>query len=187
MAEAFYGQIGMFGFNFAPRDWAYCVGSSIQINQNQVLFAILGYSFGGVANQSFKLPDLRGCTTLSGVGTGTAGYTGVYAEKVGSAVNQVTGGNLPAHTHQVNALAAAASPTTVVAPAGNMLAQGFYSAGGVPQRGRNIYGATSVDTVMADSMVTTAGGVGAATVDNRQPFLGLTFAICTYGNWPSRP
>ena len=42
MAEPFIGEIRMVGFNFAPRDWAFCNGQLIAISQNPALYSLLG-------------------------------------------------------------------------------------------------------------------------------------------------
>jgi microcystin-dependent protein len=42
MASPFLGQIGMFGFTFAPRGWAFCNGQILGIAQNSALFALVG-------------------------------------------------------------------------------------------------------------------------------------------------
>ena len=59
-AEAFIGQIIMFGGNFAPRDWAFCDGQLLSIADNQAWFSILGTTYGGDGRNTFGLPDLRG-------------------------------------------------------------------------------------------------------------------------------
>ena len=71
--EAFVGQIELFGFNFAPRGWAPCDGSLLQISQNTALFSLLGTTFGGDGKTSFALPKLDGpngahyCIALQGI------------------------------------------------------------------------------------------------------------------------
>ena len=42
MADAFIGEIRVFGFNFAPRGWAFCNGQILSIAQNTALFALFG-------------------------------------------------------------------------------------------------------------------------------------------------
>lgn len=54
------GEIAMFGFNFAPRNWATCDGQLLSISQNIALFALLGTTYGGDGRTTFGLPDLRG-------------------------------------------------------------------------------------------------------------------------------
>ena len=60
MAQPFLGEIEAFGFNFAPKGWAFCAGQVLPINQNQALFSLLGTTYGGNGTTTFALPDLRG-------------------------------------------------------------------------------------------------------------------------------
>ena len=60
MDEGFIGEIRLFGGNFAPRNWAFCDGTLLQVSQNDALFSILGTTYGGDGRTTFALPDLRG-------------------------------------------------------------------------------------------------------------------------------
>jgi microcystin-dependent protein len=57
--EPFIGQIQLFAFNYAPRNWALCDGQIVPIADNNALFALLGTQFGGDGRLTFSLPDLR--------------------------------------------------------------------------------------------------------------------------------
>jgi microcystin-dependent protein len=58
--EAFIGQIQLFPYTFAPRDWTSCEGQLLSISQHTALFSLLGTQFGGDGRTTFALPDLRG-------------------------------------------------------------------------------------------------------------------------------
>ncbi|GAA3601698.1 tail fiber protein [Flavivirga amylovorans] len=58
--EPFLGEIRMFAGDFAPRDWAFCDGQTLQISQYNALFSLLGTNYGGDGRRTFNLPDLRG-------------------------------------------------------------------------------------------------------------------------------
>ncbi len=62
--QPFIGEIRIFAGNFAPRGWALCDGQLLAINHNQVLFAVLGTTYGGDGQTTFALPDLRGRVTM---------------------------------------------------------------------------------------------------------------------------
>ena len=73
--EPFIGQIELFAFNYAPRNWVRCEGQTLPIARYNNLFTLLGTTFGGDGKQTFGLPDLRGkeptpnthyCIALSG-------------------------------------------------------------------------------------------------------------------------
>src|SRR5439155_24761782 len=75
MSEPFIGQIALFPYNFAPRNWAFCQGQILPISQNTALFSLLGTTFGGNGQTTFALPDLRGrVPNSSGQGPGLSSY-----------------------------------------------------------------------------------------------------------------
>jgi len=57
--DPFLGEIKMFAGNFAPRNWAFCDGQLLPINEHSALFSILGDTYGGDGRTTFALPDLR--------------------------------------------------------------------------------------------------------------------------------
>lgn len=63
--EAFIGEIRLFAFNYAPRNWAACQGQLLPISQNQALFALLGATYGGDGMETFGLPNLQGAVPLA--------------------------------------------------------------------------------------------------------------------------
>ena len=67
MSDYFMGEIRVFGFSFAPKNWAACNGQLMPINQNQALFSLLGVAYGGNGVSTFALPNLQGRTPI-GVG-----------------------------------------------------------------------------------------------------------------------
>jgi Phage Tail Collar Domain len=54
----FTGQIELFGFDFAPQNFAACQGQLMPISQNQELFGLLGTRYGGNGVTTFALPKL---------------------------------------------------------------------------------------------------------------------------------
>ena len=59
MADPFVAEIRIFGFNFAPRGWAFCDGQILPISQNTALFSLLGTTYGGDGRSTFALPNLQ--------------------------------------------------------------------------------------------------------------------------------
>ena len=55
MADPFVAEIRIFGFNFAPRGWAFCNGQLLPISQNTALFSLLGTTYGGDGKSNFAL------------------------------------------------------------------------------------------------------------------------------------
>ena len=60
MAQPYVGEIRMFGGNFAPAGWQFCDGSQLPISENEVLFQLIGTTYGGDGESTFNVPDLRG-------------------------------------------------------------------------------------------------------------------------------
>lgn len=165
MSEPFLAEIRIFGFNFAPRNWAMCDGQILPINQNQSLYSLLGTTYGGDGRTTFALPDLRGRAPLhEGPGFGLGSKSGV--ENVALSVAQI-----PGHTHQLNATS---NPADQNDPDGQVLAAT------VDDR----Y-APAADLVNAASSSVVNGGSGQAH-DNMQPTLVLNFCIALQGLFPSR-
>lgn len=170
MASGFIGEIRMFGFGFAPRFWATCDGQTLAINQNQALFSILGTTYGGNGTTNFLLPNLQGRVPLHSGQTATP-PPGLTPRSLGQ-----NGGNenvtlatteMPAHTHPASASTAV---PTVGTPAGNLWAQGNYSASG--------------GSAMAAGDIGNAGGNQPH--PNLSPYLVVNFCICLSGIFPSR-
>lgn len=177
MADPFLGQIQIVAFNFAPVGWASCDGQLLPISQNTALFSILGTTYGGNGVTTFGLPNLQGRTPVgAGQGAGLSPY--VLGEQGGVEAVTLTPGQLPSHSHTVNADTAVAVSG---APAANEVLTVTKSAkpGTV-----NVYGPAQNLTAMDASCVTaTAGG---QSHNNRQPYLGLMFVIAMQGVFPSR-
>jgi microcystin-dependent protein len=58
--EPFVGQIQLFSFQWAPKGWAFCDGTLLQIRSNTVLFSLIGTAYGGDGRSTFALPNLKG-------------------------------------------------------------------------------------------------------------------------------
>lgn len=169
MATPFIGQIQMFSFNFPPRGWAQCNGQTLPIAQNQALFSLLGTTYGGNGTTNFLLPNLQGRTPLH-FGTGPGLSPRNLGEASGTENVTLLATQLPTHTHTVSANTAA---PTLGSPAGNLWAQGNYSAnGGSPMAGG------------------LGGAIGFSGNDqphpNLSPYLVVNFCIALQGIFPSR-
>ncbi|MCI5084171.1 MAG: tail fiber protein, partial [Saprospiraceae bacterium] len=94
----FIGQIQAFGFNFAPRGWAFCHGQLLAISANTALFSLLGTTFGGDGRTTFALPDLRS-RSIRGVGSGPGLDHVSWGERGGRYEVTLSVSNLPSHNH----------------------------------------------------------------------------------------
>jgi microcystin-dependent protein len=165
MAEPYLGQIGIFGFNFAPRGYALCDGQLLPINQYQSLYSLLGTNYGGDGKTSFGLPDLRG-RTANHVG----GSTGL-GQKSGQETVSLTMAQMPNHTHPFTA---STTQGTQTIPTDNVLAKSVFAT----------YGDFTTATAM-NAASTQDQGNGEAH-ENMQPWLAVNFCIALQGVFPSR-
>lgn len=182
----FLGEIRLFAFNFVPEGWLACNGQSLNVQENQALYSLIGNFYGG-DNKAFNLPDLRGRVAV-GAGTGTglssvpfAGMGG--AEKVTLNITQ-----MPTHLHQftegtvfmpVSTQPGDTNDPTKGVPAPIVInvddpngfvtatANAFRTGGGDTTQPLNLKGAVS----------SVSGG--GQPFNHRDPFLGLQYCICT--------
>src|ERR1700722_12697766 len=95
MSQPYVGEIRMFGGNFAPAGWMFCAGQLLPISEYDVLFNLIGTTYGGDGQSTFALPDLRGRLPIH-MGSGFVQGQNGGAESVTLTTNQ-----MPTHTHTV--------------------------------------------------------------------------------------
>lgn len=172
MSEPFVAEIRIFGFNFAPRGWAFCSGQFLPIAQNTALFALIGTTYGGDGRTTFRLPNLEGRAALHpGRGVGLSDRR--LGEAGGTETVALSQGQLPSHNHQMQCNSGNASSQS---PVGNVLAAEL----GPGQ----YYGAAQSLGAMASGAIGSTGG--SAAHNNMQPFLSLNFCIALLGIFPQR-
>lgn len=99
--EPFVGEIELFAFNFAPRDYAACDGQLMSIQQYTALFSLIGTTYGGNGQTTFALPDLRGRAPIhKGQGPGLSNRA--MGEQGGIESVTLTISQMPAHSHTPN-------------------------------------------------------------------------------------
>lgn len=165
---AYVGEIRLFGGNFPPAGWLFCQGQLLPIAENDILFALIGTTYGGDGQSTFALPDLRGRLPVHAGAGLVIGQTG-GVESVILTVQQI-----PGHTHPLRA-----TPTTATgtAPAGRVLAA---STGATVTP----YGIDAPLTALASQSISPAGGNQPH--DNLQPYLCVSFIISLFGVFPSQ-
>jgi len=67
------GEIKIFTGGNPPYGWAFCHGQLLSAADHEVLFQLIGTTFGGDGRKNFALPDLRGAVP---VGVAAGGYLG---------------------------------------------------------------------------------------------------------------
>jgi microcystin-dependent protein len=166
--EPFFGEIRLFGGNYAPRGWLLCDGSLLPVQSFEVLFALLGTRFGGDGIQTFALPDLRGRVPVH------ASPQHPVGEKGGQEFVTLTAANFPKHDHAFNATTGLANQPT---PGGNVPAQ-----------------AATLQLYTEDQPAVTLSGsalvpfeTGGQPHTNMIPFQALNYIIANNGIFPPRP
>src|SRR5881394_2931749 len=121
MGQPYVGEIRMFAGNFAPAGWMLCQGQSLPISENDVLFQLIGTTYGGDGQETFNLPNLASRVPIH-MGTGPGGTTYQIGEMAGTEQETLTTQQIPVHSHP---LLASTDPGNAVQPTGNVLANPF--------------------------------------------------------------
>ncbi len=170
MGTPYVGEIRMFGGNFAPAGWMFCEGQLLSIAENDVLFALIGTTYGGDGQTTFALPNLRGRIPIH-AGTGSSGSTYQLAEQGGAESVTLSAAQMPAHAHPVLASNAVADQRN---PAGAQFAR--------PEE--PLYATPGPSPSNLDAGIVGVSGSNQPH-DNRQPYLCVHFIISLFGIFPS--
>jgi microcystin-dependent protein len=161
----------MFAGNFAPNGWMFCEGQPLPISENEVLFQLIGTTYGGDGEETFNLPNLASRVPIH-MGTGPDGTTYQIGEMAGTEQETLTVQQIPNHTHPLIGSTTTAAFQT---PASNVVAKSTQV---------DLY----INAVPADAMnaaaITPAGG--SQPHENTQPFLCINFIISLFGVFPSQ-
>jgi len=171
VGQPFVGEIRMFGGNFAPAGWMFCEGQTLPISENDVLFTLIGTTYGGDGQETFNLPDLQGRAPLHS-GTAKSGTTYTIGESAGVESVTLTTQQIPSHNH---ALLASSSIGTLPTPQANVLGK---------ITNIDLFSGDSTDTPFAAQSITPDGG--SQPHDNMQPYLCISFIISLFGVFPTQ-
>ena len=187
--DSFLGEVRVFGFNFAPQDWAYCNGQVLGVQQSQALFAVIGNIYGGSqAQQTFALPNLCGRAPM-GAGSGP----GLTQRAVGAAAGGESVALTPAqnasHNHTLNAQNPT-DPTVMstidsVPTATHWLSRVVHTNPAPPVTVLKAFSTGTPNTQLPAAAIGASGG--GQPHDNRQPSLAMNFCISMAGEFPMRP
>jgi microcystin-dependent protein len=175
MADPFVAEIRIYGFNFAPKGWAFCDGQLLPISQNTALFSLLGTVYGGNGKSTFGLPNLQGCAPMApGQGPGLSLHD--LGETAGEDTVTLLQSEIPSHTHSIMAAANLAT-TAVPSP----------SVGPSRSRGTNLYQSNTSQNIVQMALQSLAPAGGGLPHNNLMPYLTLNFCIAMQGIFPPRP
>jgi microcystin-dependent protein len=176
--DAYLGEVRAVGFNFAPRNWAFCSGQILPISQNTALFSLLGNTYGGDGKTNFALPNLNGQAVVGvGQGPGLASY--IPGAVAGTENVTLLTAEMPLHVHTLGgSFLTQADEGSSTDPTGKFLAATAES-----QYNENI----GTGTMGASMIKGTAGPAGGNQAhSNMMPSLGINYIICTSGIFPPR-
>lgn len=171
MPEPYVGEIRMFAGNFAPNGWMFCEGQTLAIAENEVLFQLIGTTYGGDGQETFNLPNLASRVPIH-MGTGPDGTTYQLGEMAGTEQETLTTQQIPIHTHSLLGTTSIANDAS---PANNLLSQANTF---------DPYQSADATTAMAPQSVSPIGG--SQPHENTQPFLCINFIISLFGVFPSQ-
>ncbi|NOR45367.1 MAG: phage tail protein [Candidatus Delongbacteria bacterium] len=164
----FIGEICIFPYNFAPRDFLDCSGQLLQIAQNTALFSLVGTTYGGDGQTTFGVPNAQGRTVMNW-GNGPGLSTRTWGEYGGYESVTLTAAQMPSHSHMLRY-----SPTPEYqSPEGR-----YYST----HQFNNFR--SDANTILSSTSIGNNGSNQPH--NNMQPYLTLRFCIATSGYYPSR-
>ncbi|MHC2619289.1 microcystin-dependent protein [Bradyrhizobium huanghuaihaiense] len=173
MSDPFVGEIRLFGFPRVPTGWFACNGQAMSISQYQVLYTVIGTTYGGDGVNTFNLPDLRGRVAIGqGQGTGFPFY--VLGQIGGEETHTLVEGEMPTHSHALMS----STGTGETSEPGQTVHLATASTG-------NLYAPTADAAPYATmaACVTPAGNsIGH---DNMMPSVVANYCICNDGLFPS--
>lgn len=170
----YVGEIALFAGNFAPAGWAFCDGSALQISEYDVLFQLIGTTYGGDGETTFNLPDLRGRVPVGqGQGPGIS-RSYVIGQAAGVESTTLTLQQIPQHNHP---LGATRSPGTTASPVNAFPAD---NGAGAAQY-------TTTATGLTQQAAQNLGPFGGSQPhENMQPYVVINYIISLYGIFPSQ-
>lgn len=111
MSDQYIGEIRLFGFSRIPIGWLACNGALLSISQYDVLYTLIGTTYGGDGVTTFAVPDLRGRVPLSqGIGRGLSQRS--LGERAGEESHTLVNNEMPNHGHALLSTTNAGTTTT---------------------------------------------------------------------------
>ena len=175
MSTPYVGEIRLFSFPRIPVDWLACDGKLYAISQYEMLFTLIGTTYGGDGVTSFAVPDLRGRLPVhQGTGNNLSSY--VIGQFGGVEGVTLTTSQIPGHSHSV-----VVNTTT--------------GTNNTPGAGVQL-GALSGDTMYATDItgipptmlnpLAIGPNIGGQAHSNLMPTLTASFCIAPFGVYPSQ-
>ncbi|NBA88065.1 phage tail protein [Emticicia sp. CRIBPO] len=185
--EPFIGEIRPMAIKFAPIGYLLCDGSELPVSRFQALFAVIGNSYGGNGQTTFKLPNLAGKVVVNqGQLIGGDNYT--FAKEGGLSDVTLTTNEVPTHGHssQGASIEAVNKLLKVPTPSNTYLSNAVAkptsdSSSGVLGRA---YSNTGANKALGANTLSLSGGSQAHT--NMMPSLVINYCIAYEGIFPQK-
>lgn len=181
MSDQCVGEIRMFGGTRPPAGWVFCDGSLLPISSYEVLFSLIGTTYGGNGTSNFAVPDMRGRIPVS-QGTGQGLSPRPLGQMGGTENVTINVTQMPAHTHS---LMAGSSNANSANPSGNVLAVSVNSNGGTNQDFHYLKPGPPAPTPEAMNANAIQLQGGSIPHPNIMGCCGVNFIIATVGVYPS--
>ena len=169
MSDPYVGEIRMFAGNFAPAGWMLCDGQALPISENEVLFQLIGTTYGGDGQETFNLPNLQSRLPMH------VGSSLQLGEQGGVESVTLTVAQIPSHTHTPLATTSNGNSTTPAASTWSNFPDGavYNTTLGTPPSGS-----------LNPAAIGSAGG--SQPHDNMMPYLCVNFIISLFGIFPTQ-
>lgn len=174
MTTPFIGEIQMFGFSFNPKNWAFCSGALMPIQQNTALFSLLGVTYGGNGVSVFQLPNFSGRAACHA----SLNQRPTLGETFGENQVTLTTEQIPGHSHAFNYFSPIDSSKRAPSPAAGYGLSPLTAASTRPFLPPGV-----TDTAFSPLMLQPSGSNQPH--PNQQPYLAVNFCIALIGTYPS--
>jgi microcystin-dependent protein len=163
----------MFAGNFPPNGWAFCSGAAMPISENEVLFQLIGTTYGGDGQSTFNLPNLSGRLPVHQGTSSTSGTTFTIGEQAGVESVTLTSQTTPTHTHPLLCAASGGTPNQNPKDA-------YWS-----PADETIYSNAAGTVQMGNPTITSGITGGSQPHTNFMPYTCINFIISLFGVYPS--
>lgn len=168
MADQYIGEIRMFSGSYAPIGWALCDGQLLSIAENELLFSLIGTTYGGDGMTTFCVPDMRGRVPIHQGKNPKTQRTFFLGAKDGVEQVMLTAQELPKHTHAANVSSQSGTQTS--------------PANGVWAKNVTQFSTNAADGIMNPTSLAHAGENHPH--ENMMPFGVINFIIALEGQYP---
>ncbi|MCK9626997.1 MAG: tail fiber protein [Bacteroidales bacterium] len=193
--DSFIGEIRAFPYTFVPEGWMECDGRELNRYQYQLLFAVIGYTYGGDNVNKFNLPDLRGQAILNFGQNPLGSVYFMYNYHYGTDSVTLDASETPVHTHNFQGIGGASSSRTS-APGNDNLSH-LSNVGYTPAGTTTVNSARAFLSAQKNQVTLNIGTIGLAygskagnvyPHENRSPLLVIRYCICVLdGEYPPHP